>query len=369
MTVSWGYFGRNALALVALLSLSACESGRFYTQAVSGHVDLMMRRKPIAKILATESTPLKLRLRLALIQELLTFAETRLSLSSAGSYRCYVELDRRYVTWNVAVSPEFSLEPKSWWYPIVGRLEHRGYFREASAQRFARRMTRRGYDVSVGGVDAYSTLGWFRDPVLSTFIELDEVELADLIFHELAHQELFISGDTDFNEAYAVAVAELGVMAWLGTRDGELVDQFRRHRAAMEGFMAWVIRLRRALETSYEQGRDQDWNDALRRSRKEAIVAAFREEFQTLMIDEPALRAFQGWVQRPINNARINALETYYELVPAFRRLLSQAASWDEFFDQVRELGKVPKSNRRERLLAASGLVADAGRGAENDDR
>lgn len=328
----------------------------------------MIRRQPIEEILVEESTPPELRQRLELIQELLAFAEETLSLSNNGSYQCYVGLDRRHVTWNVAVSPEFSLKSKSWWYPIVGRLEHRGYFREASAQRFAQRMIQRGYDVSVGGVDAYSTLGWFRDPVLSTFVALDELDVADLIFHELAHQELFVSGDTDFNEAYAVAVAELGVMAWLGTRDCDGADEFRRQREALERFMEWVMRLRSELEKSYQKGRDQHWDDALRRTRKEAIVTAFREEYQIKMTVEPALRAFHGWVQRPINNARINALETYYELVPAFRRLLSEAASWADFFDHVRELGKAPKSIRRERLVEAAGLVSRNGRAEDHED-
>ncbi len=340
-----------------LLLLCSCESARFYGQAVSGHLDLMRRRQPIDRILEDESAPRDLRDQLQRVTGILSYAEGQLELPVEKSYEAFVRLDRAYVSWNVAVAPEFDLNAKSWWYPIVGRLEQRAYFRESAARRFASRMRQRGYDVAVGGVLAYSTLGWFRDPVLSSMLKLNDTDLAELLFHELAHQRVFAQGDTDFNEAFAVFVAEHGVLMWLGEQQrSDEQEVYRRYVAGRDLFAAETSTLRRTLEAAYPteaERRGEDGADkvAVWREQKESIIAEFRQEFRNRVIREPLLEPFVPWVEGPINNATLTVLENYYHLVPGFRRLRMGATSMEAFYQSVEDLANAPKTERYRRLL------------------
>src|SRR5262245_50615476 len=201
--------GRVWLVL-ALASGVGCETASYYGQAIGGQWEIVRGGETSAILLADADTPEALKGKLRVVLQLREFAEKELKLPVDGHYECYADLGRRYVVWNVHGAPEFSLEPKSWWYPVVGRLKYRGYFSEAKAQRYARQLEAEGLDVYVAGVEAYSTLGWFKDPVLNTFLNHDEVDVAETLFHELAHQRLFVRGDTDFDEAFATAVAQEG---------------------------------------------------------------------------------------------------------------------------------------------------------------
>lgn len=345
-------WGRVLLFGGLLLVFAGCESSRFYSQAISGQVGLMLRRQSIDDVIEDESQPVKLRDQLLLVEELRGFASRRLLLQSDQTYTSYVALDRPYVVWNVAVSKEFDLEPKSWWYPVVGRLEHRGYFREKSGRRYAKKMEAKGYDTAVGGVLGYSTLGWFSDPVLSSFVNLEDVDLAELIFHELAHQRLFIDGDTDFNEAFAVSVAEYGVIQWLlekGDSNSELA--YRKGQAALQDFMGLVLQLRTILSASYKKGVRLGWDDKKRREEKTAVINTFRLHFRERLVQSPELAPFKSWVDGPINNSKINVLDTYFGLLPAFRELLESAENLEGFYAAVGGIGKMPKPVREKALV------------------
>jgi len=343
-----------------LLASSGCESSRFYSQAISGQVGLLLRRQPLDEVIKDESQPGKLREQLLLVEELRAFASKRLFLPSHKTYTSYVALDGPYVVWNVAVSREFDLEPKNWWYPVVGRLEHRGYFREKSGRRYAKKMEGRGYATAVGGVLGYSTLGWFSDPVLSSFVELEDVDLAELIFHELAHQRLFIGGDTDFNEAFAVSVAEFGVIQWLREKEdlsSELA--YRKRQEALEDFMGLVLQLRMSLSESYKEGLRLAWDDGKRREKKSAEIDTFRRQFRERLIQSPELVPFASWVDGPINNSKINVLDTYFRLLPAFRELMRSVGDLEGFYSAVSRIGKISKPMREKALV-------DEGRNLEN---
>ena len=336
-----------ALGLLLCLASLGCESVRFYGQAVSGQVGLLWRREAIEKLLASEELSQAERSTLELTEELKDFAQRELGLPTKGAYTSYVRLERDFVVWNVAVCPEFDVEPKSWWYPIVGRLEHRGYFREKSALRYGALMERRGYDVAVGGVEAYSTLGWFSDPVLSTFVGSEETDLAELFFHELAHRELFIAGDTDYNEAYAVALAEYGVSQWLLTNGtSESWQNYRDEVLARDVFFRRVSALREALAVIYTKSGRTGSDLASLRSAKFKAIESFRDEFRNAATSDPRLERYLAWVEGPIDNARISALDTYYRLVPLFRQLLADSESVESFYSRVREIGRMPRSER-----------------------
>ncbi len=188
-----------AALLIIVVGVSGCHTLGFYGQAVKGQYQIFAHQESIDKLAAEPETPASLKQRFTLLEDLRSFAKGQLKLPTDSHYRKYVDVHRPFVVWNVEAAPEFSMEPKTWWYPMLGSLEYRGYFSKAGATNYAAYLREKGYDVSVGGVGAYSTLGWFKDPVLNTFIFEEDSELAEIIFHELAHQRLFTRGDTDFN--------------------------------------------------------------------------------------------------------------------------------------------------------------------------
>ena len=204
---------RVAFGMIPLLMLCGCGTLEFYSQAAAGQAEVLLKRRPIGEVAAGTTDP-KLRERLALTRRLLDFAERELKMPSGGAYELYAELDREHLVWVVHAAPELSLEPKRWWYPVVGCQAYRGYFREDLARAEAERLRSDGFETWIGGVDAFSTLGWFRDPVLDTFVDRAEVDYAELIFHELVHRKYYLPGTTDENEALAEAVAREGVRRW-----------------------------------------------------------------------------------------------------------------------------------------------------------
>src|SRR5579871_6618270 len=283
------------LVLLALVvaAVSGCQTIGYYAQAIKGEGQILANRKPIDKLIADPQTPADLRQKLELVQQMRAFAKDSLKLPVDKYYLKYSDVHRPYVVWNVQAAPEFSLEPKTWWYPVVGSLEYRGYFSEAGANKAAAPLRKKGYDVYVDGVEAYSTLGWFKDPVLNTFITRSEPELAEVLFHELGHKRVFASGDTDFNEAYATTVGQEGAHRWLKAKgDTNLLAKYDLALARDNQFVHLVMSTRAKLEKLYGDTLDKDGKvkaakvlplppEQLRQE-KQKIIADLRDEYQKL---------------------------------------------------------------------------------------
>jgi predicted aminopeptidase len=366
-------FGGGGLLL--LLLAPGCGTAGYYAQAIRGHCQIVFRQKPIAKLIEDPRTSPALRQKFELLGRLKQFAKTALHLPVDGHYTRYADLDRPYVVWDIYAAPELSLKPKTWWYPVVGRLSYRGYFSEAGACRQARRLEKDGYEVYVGGVDAYSMLGWFKDPVLNTFINREETDLADLIFHELAHEKFFLRGDTDFNEAFAVTVAREGVRRWLAARpDGKPLADWEEKVRREDQFVELILKTRRELERIYGETDDEDpartrilvqddANAASKRKQKARSFQKLRRDYADLKRSWGGDPSFDPWFEGPVNNARLNAEATYYEWVPFFRRLfLEQHGDLDRFYERVRTLAKLPQKERYPALEEGEdGPSAEAG--------
>lgn len=350
-----------ALLLVALPLLTGCQTAGYFGQAVRGHCQIMHRQQPIPELLQQPQTPKPLRAKLQLILAMREFAQQELKLPVNGHYLRYADLRRDYVVWNVTATPEFSMEPKDWWYPVVGRLAYRGYFVERTARNHARELAGQGFDVDVGGVRAYSTLGWFRDPVLNTFVHEPETELAELLFHELGHQRLFVSGDTDFNEAFAETVGEEGTRRWLQARHG--AADLAEYEAALRrkaDFTRLVTRAHDRLAALFKEagtsakstvkslGADRA---AALRARKQAVFDQLKRDYEAMKASWGGSTDYEKWFRRPLNNAHLNDVDAYYRLVPAFHRLLrEQGGDLEAFYREAGVLMKLPKDERHRRL-------------------
>lgn len=330
-----------------------CETARFYGQAIVGHCRLMVSRRAIPVLVERANTPPELRTGLVRVLALREFARTNLGLPVGSQYVDYVALGRSYVAWNVSAAPEFSMNARSWWYPMIGAQDYRGYFNEADARRFAQRLERQGYDVAVGGVEAYSTLGWFPDPILSPFLQKRPEELAELLFHELAHQIVYVSGDTDFNEAFATAVAREGLRRWLTSEGSE--NDWRRCQeiwAREHAFVRLVLACKRELEDLYmKQPRSTPEEERRLRELKQEALDQLRVRYEVLRRPWHTGVHFDGWFREPVNNARINMMDTYYHWVPAFEALLREChGSLPAFYQQVRRLGRLSSAKRHHAL-------------------
>ncbi len=337
---------------LSVLGLTGCETVHFYAQAIGGELEILSKRRPVAQLLKEPETPDWLKSQFELVLELRGFAAADLKLPVDGHYEQYADLHRPFVVWSVFAAPEFSLDPKTWWYPIVGRLEYRSYFSERKAAAFRRRMKDDGWDVSVQGVEAYSTLGWFKDPLLNTFIRDPEPELAETLFHELAHQRLFIGSDTDFNEAFATAVGEEGVRRWLGLKGKtELFREYEEILRREAEFVALVMKARGRLQALYDRYAgmpDKISEREEERAEKERILEQLRADYRRLKTGWGGFYGYDAWFAQPFNNALLNTVATYYELVPGFEGLLRQCGGdFSRFYRIVARLEGVSKKQRR----------------------
>lgn len=341
------------LWLLPFVLLAGCETSRFYGQAIRGQWQMLTAPEPISQVLARTNTPPELAAKLQLVLRLREFATTNLHLPAKSHYLSYADLGRSNVVWNVYAAPEFSLESRTWWYPMVGALKYRGYFREAMARDYAERLHRKeGGDVFVGGVSAYSTLGWFEDPVLNTFIEDDEAELADLIFHELTHQRVFIRGDTDFNEALATAYAQAGVRRWFrATNQPEALARYEQSLAAEREFAWLVLATREKLRTLYATAPTNAPLEAATierlRAGKQEILAGMRATYRQEAATWDAAGDYANWFAREVNNARLNTVATYLELVPKFAAAMERIGDDEKFFREMHRLGRLSNEARR----------------------
>lgn len=322
---------RLALALALAVLLSGCESIAFYTQAINGQLGVMRAARPLDSWLDDPQTNPELRGRLQTARRIREFASRELALPENGSYASYADLGRPYVVWNVFAAREFSVEPKQECFPFTGCVSYRGFFSEDLARRHAARLHAEGYDVHIGGVPAYSTLGWFDDPLLSTFILYPDAQLARLLFHELAHQVAYARDDTTFNESFAVVVEEEGVRRWLKAegREAELAA-FRAAQARKRDFAASVAQTRGRLAAIYQSGLSAEGM----RVRKAEELARLRGQYGNVVPAEP-------------NNAFLVSVAVYTQMVPAFERLLAEAGgNLPAFYARVRELAASGRSSR-----------------------
>jgi predicted aminopeptidase len=321
----------SLLVAAAALLLCGCETLRFYGQAVGGQVGIMTRARSNAAILADPGTPPELRERLELAERLRVFASERLALPGDAGYGRYADIGRPHLVWVIYAAPEFSLEPKTWSYPPVGRLDYRGYFREADAKAKAAALRAEGYDVCVGAVDAYSTLGWFHDPLLNTFIGYPEVDLAETLFHELTHHRVFHKGDTMFNECVANVVAEEGVQLWLAGqgRHAEL-NHYRQRLKRRAQFQQKIETARGRLTALYASGA----GPATMRHEKRAILDDLRAGFRELHRRWGG-RGLEFWLDGDLNNGHIVSVKLYTQLMPELRQQF--AASGRDFDRFLRE--------------------------------
>ena len=326
-----------------VVALSGCA---FYWQAIGGQIELLRKRTSIDELLADAALDPKLKQELGAVAEIRKFAVTDLLLPDNKSYTTYVALDRPYVVWNVVAAEEFSVEPKRWCFPFAGCVSYRGFFDRADAERFEKDLASKGYDTSSGGSDAYSTLGYFADPVLSTMIGSGEQYVASLLFHELAHQKLYVKNDSEFSEAFATTIEEYGTERWLTARSDEAgLAAYRRRLKHRSDFAALVSaqqdRLRAVFATS--EPAEQ------KRADKARAFEAMRADYAAVKQTWGGTGDYDAWFGQPLNNATLAAVATYRRWVPALRSRID-ALGLERFYAEMAELAKLKPAERAARL-------------------
>lgn len=334
-----------AAVLTGAVTLAACatfDTVDYYWQGAAGQFELLANAQLIPDVIGKSDAALATRLKR--VREIREFASRELGLPNNGSYTRYTDLGRPFVTWNVFATPELSLKPLQWCFPIAGCVNYRGYFRESQAADESKRLKAVGDDVYVGGVPAYSTLGWFDDPVLSSFVSWPETEVARLIFHELAHQLLYVKSDTSFNESFAVTVEEEGLARWLASRHDSKLTKFAERANRMRAiFRNLVGTTREKLSGIYASHAS---NDEKRRAKHE-IIDAMKAAYEEAKEGEPGLSGYDRWFAQQPNNAALAAVGLYTDRVPAFRELLHESKDdLPTFYRRVRELAAKPKRDR-----------------------
>lgn len=336
-------FVPGALALL----LSGCASVAYYGQLADGQWQLLRARQPLQKVVDDPATSVQLRQHLLFAEKARAFASAQLKLPDNGSYRRYVDLGRPYVVWNVFATPELSLQPVTHCFPIAGCVAYRGYYRQGAARGAAALMREQGQDVYVGGVEAYSTLGWFDDPILSSMLGWGDERLATVIFHELAHQRFYVQDDSEFNESFATFVEQEGTRQWRAARG--LAAASDAHAGQREQFIRLVLASRERLQAIYTGPLD----DAGKRQAKQAEFARLRVEYREVRErDWGGDRRFDAWMYGPLNNAKLLPFGLYDKWVPAFSKLFEQAGrDWQVFYRKVEALGRLPVEQRKAALV------------------
>ncbi|WP_334189287.1 aminopeptidase [Noviherbaspirillum sp.] len=319
----------------------------YYGQAVHGQLAMLAAMRPINAYLEDPHVDPALKRQLMKVQQIRNFAVQELGLPANESYTHYADIGREYVVWNVIATPELSMQPVQWCYPVAGCANYRGYYDKDDALSHARTLQAAGYDVHVAGVPAYSTLGWFSDPVLSTFIHYSEPQLARLVFHELAHQVLFAHGDSEFNESFAMAVEEAGVERWIARYGDESMRQRHlKNESRKKDFLALLEKYQARLQRVYASEASNDE----KRARKAEIFRALRDEFQHVRVAWNGYAGYDGWFAQKLTNAHLASIATYHNFVPGFKALLAKQTKLPEFYETVRSLAALPLKLRHEQL-------------------
>jgi predicted aminopeptidase len=348
-----------ASSLAALLT--GCETAGYYAQAAGGHLALMASRQPIDELLTVPAgeQPAARADVLRTVLEIREFATAELGLPDNGSYRSTTPPQGDAVVWSVVATPRYSLEPRRWCFPVAGCTSYRGYFDRAAADGYARGLAREGLDVTVDPVPAYSTLGWFDDPLPGNVLRWPDYEIATLVFHELAHQRLYVKGDSPFNEAFATAVADAGVGRWLARRgDAAATAGWRGARQRQAQFLGLLLGARERLLAGYEGA----GSDEVRESLKRDTFAALREDYARLTASwEAPSPGYDAWMARPLNNARLAAVATYRRWLPAFDHLMHCAGGdFERFYAACEALAVLDATRREAELERLAALPAGA---------
>jgi predicted aminopeptidase len=347
------------LVCMAASALGGCSTVGYYWQAVSGHMQMVNAARPVSDVLLDSQTPDALKQRLALSQRVRSFAVTELKLPDNASYGRYADLNRSAVVWNVVAAPKFSLTLKTWCFPVAGCVGYRGYFSESDARLEADRQKAEGLEVNVYPVPAYSTLGWMNwaggDPLLNTFINYPEGELARLIFHELAHQVVYASGDTTFNESFATTVERMGSQRWLASQASDAARQsYATFEQRRQGFKALLLSTRRELQAIYEDKEAEmpylQVQSATESIAKQEAMQRFRDNYELLKTSWGGFSGYDRWVLNA-NNAAFGAQAAYDDLVPGFVALFErEGRDYIRFYDAARRLSQLPKDERQQVL-------------------
>ena len=342
---------RGFLAGWVVVLLSGCSSISYYSQLADGQWQLLRAREPVAEVIADPTRPQPLRDHLVQAQKARMFASEHLHLPDNQSYRLYADIGRPYVVWNVFATQEFSLSPENHCFPIAGCVAYRGYYSQGAARGEAALLRQRGMDVSIGGVEAYSTLGWFNDPIMSSMMHWGDERLATLIFHELAHQRFYVKDDTEFNESFATFVEQEGTRQWRVARGlAPLGDSMLRQR---DQFTRLILDTRKRLETLYAQPLSAE---AMRQA-KAAQFERLRQDYRQLRDSQWAGdKRYDAWINQPMNNARLLPFGLYDQWVPAFAALFKQeGGDWVRFYVAVETLGGLPVGQRKAALRQLEG--------------
>ena len=342
---------KAALLVMLSIALVSCETVGYYSQAARGQLTIVFGREDIQQLLkAQQDLPDELVEKFAKVMAIREFAEIELGLPVGGNYSSYVDIEREHVVWNVFAAPEFSVDPVNWCHPIAGCVAYRGYFSEQSALSYAAKLEEDGFDVYTGGVDAYSTLGWFEDSLLSTVLNRADYQLAGLIFHELAHQLVYLPSNTTFNESFATAVEREGVRRWL-TKSNEVsnIDAALLGYDRQQQFVDLVADYRDRFESLYKQ----ETNEPSMRSQKLELQQALREEYAALKLQWQGYEGYDGWFSESLNNAQLSTVASYNDLLPFFAAVFEKSnQDFSAFYAEVSRLADLPEQERDE-LVAA----------------
>jgi len=325
-------------------ALTSCESIGYYKQVISSQIGILSKKQPIHELLDNPNTSEKLKEKLRLVMDIRSFARDELSLPVKNQYLSFVELERSYAGWNIWATPEFSFTPKTWCYPIIGCAVYRGYPSKEDALDYGRQLEAQGYDVYTGGVVTYSTLGWFDDPVFSTFIYRSDIRIATLIFHELSHHLFYVADDTTFNESFATTVEKESMRRWLATRNNlKATEDYKMGYQRRRQFIELVMKYRKSLETLYAK----DLPTAEKRQAKKAVFEKLKDEYRLLKQNWGGYSGYDLWIYRKMNNAKLVSVSTYNDLVPAFLELLKSCNNdLKLFYKECQDLSKKSKEER-----------------------
>ena len=340
------------VVLLAVVFLSGCSSVGYYSQIVSGHMGIVMGKRPVDEVLSDKDINESLKRRLHVAQRAREFAVTQLNLPDNESYTSFYDTGKRYVTWNVVAAAEFSFIPRKWCFPIAGCVSYRGYYAEEDAQSYAEKMKQEGLDVTVNGATAYSTLGYFKDPLLNTMLARSDPAIASLLFHELAHQQLYVGDDSKYNESFASFVEREGLKEWeqfeaLSSpqpEDGEMSAELAIRKQRQEDFIALLRTTRDDLEALYSSDLDED----NMREKKIQRFQEMRSEYEELKKQRwDGYEGYDGWFERELNNARLVSVATYNDYVPAFKVMFEQSGgSFTRFYQEAQRVADLPAEKR-----------------------